>query len=254
MIDIVDFCEKYKTNEIQNEIKNRGITRLCHMTTMENQLSILEEDTGILADDYINEEKLNRNDLDRLDGRTDYISTSMQYPNVWYLNYRRKISSASKDWAIIFIDSDICGINNTLFSPVNAAKAYGAYLSIGASALKTSFSEVVNGRVRPTNMFSCCPTDDQAEVMIYKEIPVEYFMGIAFESKKAMVRFLDLAERYELSYQDLYIAPDLFTTQLSSKIRLEIEPQEIKVMEESKIWQIGLCSQRRILIHLVLSQ
>lgn len=241
-MDAVTLCEKNKTNEIQNEIKNRGITRLCHMTTMENLISILDEETGILADDYIAEDKLNRNDHYRLDGRTDYISTSIQYPNIWYLNYRRKFTPESKDWAIIFIDSDICGRNNTLFSPVNAAKACGIHLATGVSALKASFSANVNGRIRPLNMFTSCPTDDQAEVMIHKEIPVDYFKGIAFESKVAMDRFLYLADRYGLSYPDLYIAPELFTIQLSNKIRLGIKPQEVKVMEESKLWQKGLCS------------
>ena len=42
-------CDVYKTMEIQNMIKKRGVTRLCHMTEVDNLLSILENHTGILA-------------------------------------------------------------------------------------------------------------------------------------------------------------------------------------------------------------
>lgn len=236
-----DFCEKYKTKEIQNELKRRGVTRLCHMTQIDNLIQILIDDTGILADDYIEEEKLHRNDPDRLDGRTDYISTSIQFPNVWYYRYRRNVRSGMTDWAIIFIDTDICRKSNTLFSSVNAATANGACLGTGVRRLKDSFECYVGGRPRTSNMLSNCPTDDQAEVMIYKEIPTSYFQGIAFENMETMEKFIDMADDCSINYPRLYLAPELFTTSLSKKIRSGIEPSELFIEEESELWRKDLC-------------
>ncbi len=242
ILEATDFCEICKTREIQNEITKRGVTRLCHMTSMRNLISILYKDTGILANDFMEEEIIHRNDPDRMDGKTDYISTSIQYPNVWYYRYRRNIAAVTGDWVVIFIDTDICRSNNTLFSPVNAAKARGAYLSSDINVLVRSFSDMVNGRLRTSNMLKGCPTDDQAEIMIYKEIPVEYFKGIAFESRDAANRFTELAHKYGLNYPDLYVAPDLFTTQMSRMIRLGIEPEETRLEERNSLWQKDLCS------------
>ena len=98
------FCEQYKTKAIQDVFKRRGVTRLCHMTEVENLLSILAEDSGVLANVFLKEKRVYVNDTDRYDGRADYISTSIQYPNVWYYNYKKNLN----DWAIIFIDISIC--------------------------------------------------------------------------------------------------------------------------------------------------
>ena len=100
------------TIEIQNEFNRLGITRLCHLTRIENLIPILKDNTGILANDFIAPEKLNPNDLMRCDGRTDYISTSIQYPNVWYYNYKK--GAAAGGWAVIGINPAICTADNAL--------------------------------------------------------------------------------------------------------------------------------------------
>lgn len=232
------FCEQYKTKAIQDVFKRRGVTRLCHMTEVENLLSILAEDSGVLANVFLKEKRVYVNDTDRYDGRADYISTSIQYPNVWYYNYKKNLN----DWAIIFIDISICRRGNTLFSPVNAATGKGAYLGVGVDSLKKSFDESVNGRIRNTNMLSCCPTDDQAEVMIYEEIPTSFISGIAFETMEVIERFTTEAIKMGIQCPNLYLAPELFTTSLSRKIRLGIEPEETIIKEGRIIWQKDLCS------------
>jgi hypothetical protein len=200
------------------------------------------DDTGIIATVFIEKEHLHRNDSDRLDGRSDYISTSIQYPNVWYYRYKRNVNPMSNDWAVIFIDTEICKRANTLFSPINAATGKGAYIGTGAKSLSATFDETVCGRSRTPYMFDNCPTDDQAEVMLHKEIPTSYITGIAFESMDVIDKFIDLANNYSLCHPNLYLAPDLFTTALSKKIRLGIKPEETIVEEESLLWQKDLCS------------
>lgn len=230
-------CEVYKTMEIQNMIKKRGVTRLCHMTEVDNLVSILENHTGILANDYLSKELFHRNDMDRLDGKTDYISTSIQYPNMWYYNYKKN----QGDWCVIFIDAAICRRENTLFCPVNAAAGRGAYLGVGVNSLRYLFGDNVKGRVRTKNMLNCCPTDNQAEVMIYKEIPVSFIKGIGFETMEAIDRFIDTAQEQGIEWPPLYLAPTLFSTSLSRYIRAGVTPEEIKAEEKSALWQKDLC-------------
>ena len=40
-----------------------------------------------------------RNDLDRLDGKTEYISTSIEYPNVWYYSNKKDVNPYVNNWA-----------------------------------------------------------------------------------------------------------------------------------------------------------
>ncbi len=226
--------ENIETLEIQREFAVRGITRLCHLTTLGNLFSILEDNRGILARDLIPPERLRVNDTERLDGRTDYISTTVEYPNVWYYSYKKKNAPRQEDWAVIFVKPGICRGNNSLFCPVNAATGRGNRLRTGAAALRSLFDDVVpdsKGGPRTPSRLRCCPTCDQAEVMIYKEIPTRYFIGVAFESREIMELFISCAERLGLNYPALYIAPGLFATDLSRMIREGKVPMESKAKE-----------------------
>lgn len=198
-------------SKFQNIFNSRCVTRLCHMTTIESLLSILDNNCGILATDFIDGDKLIKIDQDRYDGHTDYISLSIQYPNLWYFNKKR--NNLDYNWGVIFIDPKICDYS-TLFSPFNAATECGYYLDSGEYALSKCFEDKIVTpknvtRSRTPNMLKCSPTDDQAEVMIYHKIPVDYFLGIAFESKEIAQTFVNEANKRNISYPNLYIFPEL---------------------------------------------
>ena len=208
---------------LQDIFNNRCVTQLCHMTTIESLLSILDNNCGILATDLIDEDNLIQIDQDRYDGHTDYISLSIQYPNLWYFNKKR--NELDYNWGVIFINPKICDYS-TLFSPFNAATEFGYYLDSGEYALSKCFEDELYNPIRGTrhrenNLLKCCPTDDQAEVMIYHEIPVDYFLGIAFATKEIAQIFVNEANKRNISYPDLYIFPELSASPhvLSTKIR-----------------------------------
>ena len=52
------------------------------------------------------------NDLERREGCTKYISTSIEYPNVWYYNAKKDTNPKVNIWAVIFIDADV--LNRTI--------------------------------------------------------------------------------------------------------------------------------------------
>lgn len=67
---------------VKNVLLEHNITRLCNMTQIDKLFSILYGDTGIWANDFYLGSSMYRNDLERRDGCTEYISTSIEYPNV----------------------------------------------------------------------------------------------------------------------------------------------------------------------------
>lgn len=68
-------------DEIYEEIKKRNITRLCHFVHTNILLHILNNNEGVKAVDFIKQDVLIQNDKQRMDGKTDYINCSVQYPN-----------------------------------------------------------------------------------------------------------------------------------------------------------------------------
>ena len=73
----------------ENIIKDRNITRLCHFTRTNNLPFILgdgiDSHNGIIANALITDASfLKPTDDNRVDGKKDYICTSVQYPNSFY--------------------------------------------------------------------------------------------------------------------------------------------------------------------------
>ena len=231
-----------KTHMIQAFLNQRGVTRLCHMTQIEKIIEMIANGNGIVANEFLQDFSKFINDHERLDGKNDYVSTSIQYPNTWYYRNKKDSIPGMKDWAVIFINPYSCIDINSIFCPVNSAKGRGQYIGKDIEVLIHSFDKNVRGRERLSSMLANCPTDDQAEVMIYHSVLLRDFMGIAFENEAVLNRFLKLSNRRNLDLPSLYIAPELFDTSLSTKIRCGIVPEERLVREESFLWQIDLCS------------
>lgn len=227
---------------IEETLRQRGITRLCHMTQIDKAIDILTTDAGILAIDFIEEGTVYQNDKDRLDGRTAHISTSVQYPNVWYYRNKKYINPKVSDWVIFLIDAEMCADDNTLFSPVNAAMGHGAFIGSEASHFSKLFADSVCGRVRTEKMLPCSPTDDQAEVLVYQNISHEYIHGMVFENEEVLWRVYGVLEEYSVPHPNLYVASALFDTCCSTLIRIGNVPEEKLVVKENKLWLKGLCS------------
>ena len=213
--------------EIGRILEEHGVSRLCHITQIDKLFSILYGNEGIWATDFCNSKSMYKNDMDRMDGKTEYISTSIEYPNVWYYSNKKDVNPYVNNWAVLFIDPALCQEDKTLFCPINSAASKGGYISEDAKILRASFNHQVGYRRRTRNMLNCCPTDDQAEVLVYKHVPVNRIIGIAFETEHTLNTMLKLFDKYSLDYPDLYLAREIFTTELSNSIRNGCRPEEI---------------------------
>ena len=211
-------------DEIYEEIKKRNITRLCHFVHTNILLHILNNNEGVKAVDFIKQDVLIQNDKQRLDGKTDYINCSVQYPNWWYLRRVKDNNPIFSDWAILFIDPIVATIETTQFCKVNAATRYGAYICKGAEAFRELFSANVGRKNRTKDMLQNAPTDDQAEVLVYENIPVSMIKGIAFENEEIARQKIVEWKVMGFPKIDVFISPELFDVPTSGKIRRGEEP------------------------------
>ena len=228
--------------EIDIALRKHNISRLCHMTQIDKLFSILYGDNGIWASDFYKGSVMYRNDMERRDGQTEYISTSIEYPNVWYYNTTKNVNPKVNTWAVLFIEPEVCKADSTLFCPINSASSQGRYIGDGVENLNRAFENTVGFRHRTPTMFDCCPTDDQTEVLVYRHIPVNAICGLAFETE-AIVRVMhELFDKYGVRYPNLYASRDLFTTVMSSMIRHGIRPYEYMIIRGNRECYISRCA------------
>jgi hypothetical protein len=226
------------SNLFLKEICERGITRLCHFTRSIKVLHILRSEDGIKAVDFIEDDIYDANDELRLDGKTNFVNCSIQYPNYWYWKQVKDKNPLFKDWVILYINPTILLLETTEFCFTNAAFKNGVCIKKGYDSFKELFANTVHGKRiqrRTPNMLHCCPTDDQAEVLVYKNISRKDIIGVAVESKEQAKR--EYRRWYktlnDIPKLDIIIAPDLFNKQWSNKVRQGKVPLEFKYQEVS---------------------
>ena len=172
---------------IKQEVESRGITRLCHFTPSRNLVHILTGTTGILATKKLQKDERNvfmPTDLERLDRHEAYICCSIEYPNAWYFDKAKSKDELFKDWVVLFINPKYLWLPDTRFCPRNAASGYGRSVAEGEQAFFCMFAQSVSGAYGKTftrfnSHLACCPTDNQAEVLIPDQIGMTDILAIA---------------------------------------------------------------------------
>ncbi|WP_430495331.1 DarT ssDNA thymidine ADP-ribosyltransferase family protein [Rossellomorea marisflavi] len=226
-------------SNILYEIKQREITRLCHFTKSNNLPHILKNESGILANTFLDDQKeiLKRNDINRYDGKEDFVCTSVQYPNYWYFKKIKDRDPLFKQWVILFTNPILMNESSTLFCHRNAAANRGAFIKSGFNGFEGMFKDSVFGQRlinRSNRMLPCCPTDDQAEVLIYNKISRSNINAIAVPNEEQAIK-----EKTRLSFisgipKDInwIIAPELFNGNWSAMVRRGEVPREIRLPRE----------------------
>jgi len=224
---------------IEREALNKRISRLCHFTPARNLVHIATgaglASTRALQD--AERKAFSQQDLLRLDGYPDHICCSIEYPNVWYFaNRMRNLRSEDRifrDWVVLGIDPKHLAGDATLFCPRNAAAEGGRLVGAGMDIFISMFAEPVVGargmRIRRDAKPPSCPTDDQAEVLIHREVPLNdvhpIFVRDVPQAKRTFVGLEAVGapvERFRI-----VVAPSFFNPrQLSQIIRSGNRPVE----------------------------
>ena len=223
--------------QIKQEVELRGITRLCHFTPSRNLGHILTGITGILATKKLQKDErsvFTPTDLKRLDRHEAYICCSIEYPNAWYFDIAKSKDELFKDWVILFINPKYLWLSGTRFCPRNAAWGQGRSVAEGKEAFLSMFAQSVAGAgnrtfTRSDTRLACCPTDDQAEVLIPDQIGTADILAIAVptetQAKNEALRLSILGVPGDKF--NFVIAPTLFDKQmLSNSIRSGKRPIE----------------------------
>jgi ssDNA thymidine ADP-ribosyltransferase, DarT len=222
---------------IKQEVERRRITRLCHFTPSRNLVHILTGITGILATKKLQKDErsvFTSTDLERFDRHEEYICCSIEYPNAWYFDKAKSKDELFKDWVILFINPKYLWLPGTRFCPRNAASGHGRNVAEGEQAFLSMFAESVPGAynrnfTRSNTHLACCPTDNQAEVLIPDQIGTADILAIAVptenQAKNEVVRLSILGVPTDTF--NFVIAPTLFDKQsLSDAIRSGKRPIE----------------------------
>ena len=227
--------------EIKQEAERRGITRLCHLTPYRNLVHIATGD-GLLSTarlDGAERKVYNQQDLERLDGHPDFVCCSIEFPNGWYLRQRGRDAHGDDllfpDWVCLCVDPQPLWAETTLFCPRNAAAAHGCLIEAGSAAFHGLFAESVQGAYGRTYTRSparpaACPTDEQAEVLVYRRIALEDVQVIVVANESQAKRtFLGLTQIGV--GEDVFrfvICPEFFSPQtLSERIKSGRRPIEL---------------------------
>lgn len=214
-----------------DSLTERGVTRLCHFTKLQNMTHIITSTNGILATKSIRKDTKNVNDTARYDGELDFVCCSVQYPNSWFLNKSMNNNSDEifRDWVVLYIDLSILKHKDSKYCPCNASRSNGAYISENMDNIDSIFAPTVPTFAHPRTpkMLSCCPTDGQAEILIKNGIPLEYIKGIAVGNEDVAGRVYSILSMYNIKDIGIYIAPDVLTTKWSNMIKDGHPPNEI---------------------------
>ena len=167
--------KKYITDPVERCIAVRNLTKLYHFTAVENIASILRY--GILSRKVLEERCINyiANDDMRLEHRLSHINCSLEYPNNTLL-WKYK-SNSNNEFCLFEIDIQILKDRQwAKCCPFNAAKYAGGMI------LQIKDIEELFYEPRPATLPPNFTTDKQAEVLIYKIIPLKYINRIIFQN------------------------------------------------------------------------
>jgi len=188
--------KKNKSTRIKSFVKERNISKLVHFTHTDNLSSILK--IGLISRKLVErlpkKQNFRVNDSQRLDGQTDAISLSIEFPN-----YRMFYKYHQKDydnWVVISLKPEVLWDFDCAFCHTNAAS--NACRSIDLEerkeeiALEKLFHDYDQIQRKVLNIPEYYPTDPQAEILVFEKIPIEYFSKIHFYDCGCMLKFVNL--------------------------------------------------------------
>jgi hypothetical protein len=170
--------------DIQRLIERRGIRQLLHFTAVENIPSIAKH--GLLSVERCELKGIAsaRNDDLRLDGRLDGISLSISRTNKALL-HRFRERHPGRDYAVLTIDPGVIYARRAAFFRLNAAKGlYRQFHEADLSDANAFTDALTKDRAQRREM----PDNEQSEIMVFGDVPLQYIKGIHFETSGALER------------------------------------------------------------------
>jgi len=174
-----------KKKTIIDEVNNRNIKKLVHITDIRNAANI--DKYGLLLIQELNEKRIKyyKNDLKRFDPVPNGICTSISNVNPWLVrSYESKKSHKNIQWVVIEISPSILADHQCQFFDTNAAngKFRNSRSLSTLSDFEHMFSETIINKSGPKEREYRQkinePTCDQAEIIFEQSIARNKILGI----------------------------------------------------------------------------
>lgn len=182
-----------RQEEIKWQVATRGITRLVHYTRQENLPGIFTYGlVGRWAVEKLREEHDSlacyTNDPVRADERRDAVCVSITMTNRRQFASHARLNTRSARWAVLFINPRILWRLPCLFCHTNAAsQGDWDFDRSGVEAFRRMFADphVASDtpQRRPRDRDLNLPLDEQAEVLVLKQISAEDLLAVAVKSR-----------------------------------------------------------------------
>lgn len=188
---------------VSQSIRDRGITRLCHFTSI-RALERIAEDRALIDRQTLEDRDQGCafNDPYRHDGQRHHVCFTLEHPNVWMMDMLSSRAPQKREFVILCISPSEMERDNVLFSPGNAATKYGDSLAPGEAGFNRLYLTITGPRApsRRVNHARSCPTDLQAEVLIPGPIPLSSALCVvtASEENSGYVRHVLSANEVKL--------------------------------------------------------
>lgn len=208
--------ESNKNYKISNLIKDRKIITLFHFTNIKNLHSILRY--GLLTRDKLKFLKVEYhiNDYDRFDN-TNGISLSISFPN-YKMFYQLRLKEPNEKWVLIAVNPSVlyeldCGFfytnaaNNSCFEDRTDRiyKTFDSLENVFSSEYPPDYSFGHTHFRNNLNINDSFPTNPQAEVLVFDDIPTSKFIGLVFNNENDLKYIGDLPK-----YLKVEVIPKLF--------------------------------------------
>ena len=198
---------------MKNEVENRNVNCLFHFTKLVNLHSILIK--GIVPRVTLEDwnENYESNDNFRFDGQKDASCLSISHPQYKMLN-RVMRASPHQEWVILALKPEILWKKDCAFCHENAANETVTSISIekrkGLSAFNKMF-EPISGKPnrKLLGLPEFCPTDPQAEVLIFDIIEPKYISAIVTANKSIKEGITKIYPALTCSYDLSFFRPRL---------------------------------------------
>tara|TARA_B110000196_G_scaffold320046_1_gene340221 strand:+ start:1487 stop:2110 length:624 start_codon:yes stop_codon:yes gene_type:complete len=198
---------------MENAVKQKKIEYLWHFTKLENVGSIFQN--GIVPRAVLEANRANvaYNDQYRLDGFKAASCLSIGHPN-YKMFYRLRQQDPSVEWVVFGVKAEVLWTKDCAFCRTNAAHSSVTSVPIeqrkGVLAFESLFSPVVGKPSRQVLQLSDeCPTDPQAEVLVFDTIYPIDIVGVVVPTKAKELELKPLYPAHQVVYHRAHYYPRL---------------------------------------------
>ncbi len=198
---------------MKNAVKRRKIDYIWHFTKIENLDSILQNGLIPRATLEANNANMEFNDLYRLDGHTDASCLSIGHPN-YKMFYRLRMEDREQEWAVVAVKRKALWRKDCAFCYENAASNEVTSIPLlnrkGVPAFERLFIPTEGKPDRATlGLPDNCPTNPQAEVLVFGVIEPNYISGAILPNKERENEYKAKYPNYEFLYHRAFYSARL---------------------------------------------